>query len=97
MKYDLPFENWRERIGWVCFTCGREYGPQTLKECVAITCHKGRCDVCLDEPVTVTDPRNFGRLKLLSYREWIAKRKMAKIKTSTTTGSLATVGIGRKH
>jgi len=94
-KIQVPFSNWRDRITDVCFECGRKYGHVTSEECLAITYHYGRCDVCLEEPVGVTDPRDFGRLTKLSYREWIYRRKAAKLTTST--GALARVGIGGKQ
>lgn len=79
-QIQVPFNNWRDKIHLVCFECGRKYGHVTLEECIAITYFYGRCDVCLKDPVAVTDPRDFGRLTKLSYREWIYMRKAAAIK-----------------
>jgi hypothetical protein len=51
-------------ITWVCGDCGAKYGnmPNGVTGRVA-TWHMGKCGVCLKH-VAVTEPRDFGYLKL---------------------------------
>lgn len=45
---------------WVCAYCGETYGR---RECnISATWHVGKCDVCEDEPIPVTEPRDYGGL-----------------------------------
>lgn len=46
---------------WVCDFCGSTYGRRDCSE--GATWHMGTCDVCEDEDVAVTEPRDFGGLR----------------------------------
>lgn len=53
---------------WICNDCGIKYGAWyrdgdyigPSSHCA--TYHVGRCDICKDENVAVTEPRDFGHL-----------------------------------
>lgn len=49
---------------YVCAFCGDTYGRRECDQ--AATWHVGTCGVCGDEPVAVTQPRDYGGL----YDTW---------------------------
>lgn len=53
---------------WVCHNCGTKYGrwyatgEYTGPSSHYSTCHYGKCDICKDEGVSVTEPRDYGHI-----------------------------------
>lgn len=47
---------------WVCQPCGVKYGAKP-RACFDATFHEGKCGVCGNRGVYVTEPRDFGRLR----------------------------------
>lgn len=52
MKRDYP--------NWICSDCGNKYGR---RECGVATWHPSTCEICGEDNVYVTEPRDFGHLK----------------------------------
>lgn len=48
---------------WVCYPCGARYGTRIPADA---TWHIGPCDVCGRDHLAVTEPRDFGYLRM----EW---------------------------
>ena len=59
---------------WICRKCGIKYGRGTPENHLS-TWHEGQCEVCGEEAVAVTEPRDFGHLK----PEWIFEPKSREI------------------
>jgi hypothetical protein len=49
---------------WICAKCGRAYGRRPEGNPYGATWHIGDCDICGDASVEVTEPRDFGYLKI---------------------------------
>lgn len=61
---------------WLCDNCGRKHGKWYVNgeysgpSSHCATYHYGKCDLCSDDGVPVTEPRDFGHLL-----EWDVIRK----------------------
>lgn len=53
---------------WICDECGKKYGTwyasgaYTGPSSHCATYHLGKCDVCKDTDIPVTEPRDYGHL-----------------------------------
>ena len=53
---------------WICDHCGMKYGKWYLTDTYTgpsahcATYHQGKCDICKESDIPVTEPRDFGHL-----------------------------------
>lgn len=49
----------KEYPSWICSDCGNKHGR---RECGVATWHMSACDVCGQDNVLVSEPRDYGHL-----------------------------------
>ncbi len=59
-----------EAVTWVCKDCGEKFGNRKVG---VATWHIGQCDVCKEEGVSITEPRDYGYLSAEKLEEYIFK------------------------
>jgi hypothetical protein len=70
------------QVNWVCNDCGTKYGywfengEYVGPKHHCATYHKGECDLCGKTEVLVTEPRDFGYLRVSAINDNIYIREL---------------------